>query len=277
MKNIDPVFIVSSGRSGTFALVDVLKQNDDIQVYHEFLFELILKNAVLYKMELVDSDTIKSLLQETYSASMFYSRKKKWVDCSNALPWIISPLAEMFPAAKFIHLIRDGRKVVSSFYNKFSSVMYEDGCVSDMLDWLDNKGDYPSPPAEKRYWRPIPVYNKEIYEKFLKYDQFQRLCYYWSELNEHTETALEKISEAQRITVKFEDLLIVGNEQKRFCEFMDIEYNKDTFAGFSRPVNVHEPKNYILSKDQLNKFREICWPTMEKYGYAEKEEYNVKY
>ena len=62
---------------------------------------------------------------KTYKSSIHYS-DKKWVDSSNALPWIIKPLSKIFPDAYFIHLIRDGRKVVSSFYNKFGDIMYEE-------------------------------------------------------------------------------------------------------------------------------------------------------
>jgi len=277
MKNNKPVFIVSSGRSGTFAIVNALKDNNELIIHHEFLFELVLKNAVLYKMALINDDDIQKSLYDTYYSAIYYARGKKWVDCSNALPWLIKPLLKMFPGARFVHLIRDGRKVVSSFYNKFGSLMYNDDCVNDMLNWLNNKNKYPIPPAEKKYWRPIPINNEKSYNEFTSYDQFQRICYYWNDLNQHTVNEFHNIPDRQKLTVKFEDLLNEKFVQKNFTEFMGLRYKEEMFNSFSRPVNVHKPINYKLSKKQKENFYKICKPMMERYNYESESEYDVKY
>tara|TARA_B100001250_G_C19800530_1_gene790827 strand:+ start:981 stop:1814 length:834 start_codon:yes stop_codon:yes gene_type:complete len=277
MINKNPVFIVSSGRSGTFALVNALKENNELVIHHEFLFELVLKSAVLYKMKLINEDAIEKLLYDSYYSAIYYSRKKIWIDCSNALPWIIKPLFKMFPKAKFIHLIRDGRKVVNSFYNKFESLMYNDDCVIDMLNWLNNRNKYPIPPPEKKYWRPIPIENEEEYKNFISYDQFQRICYYWNELNKHTANQFYNIPEEQKMVVKFEDLLTDNSMQKNIINFIGVKYTDQIFSSFSKPVNVQKPINYKFSINQRKKFYDICNPMMEKYNYSEKNEYDVKY
>ena len=277
MKNRKPVFIVSSGRSGTFALVNALKDNNELIIHHEFLFELVLKNAVLYKMDLINDDDIHKVLYETYYAAIYYARGKKWVDCSNALPWIIKPLLKMFPEAKFVHLIRDGRKVVSSFYNKFGALMYSNDCVKDLLNWLGNKNKYPMPPPEKKYWRPIPIYNEKLYNEFISYGQFQRICYYWNELNQHTINEFQYIPDKQKLVMKFEDLLNDKLVQKNFTEFLGLRNEEGMFNSFYRPVNVHKPINYKLNKKQIDKFYKICTPMMEKFNYAKTKDYDVKY
>ena len=80
-----PVFILGSGRSGTFSLVQCLKKYDEVEVHHEYLFENILRDAVLYYMKKITDDEIRKRLQETHAAAVFYSRKNIWIDCSNAL------------------------------------------------------------------------------------------------------------------------------------------------------------------------------------------------
>jgi hypothetical protein len=277
MNSLSPIFIVSSGRSGTYAIVNALKNAEDTIIHHEFLFELVLKNAVLYKMELISDAEIKEILTETYFAANFYAKGKLWIDCSNALPWIIFPLLEMFPSAKFIHLVRDGRKVVSSFYNKFRSLMYSDECVNDMLCWVKDRKNYPMPPAEKKYWRPIPLYDETLFKSFLEYNQFQRICFYWSELNMHIGDALSNLSPMQKMTIKFEDLLADEVVKKEFTEFINIEYSPNMYNAFKRPVNVHKPQNYKLNAVQQEQFDAICSGMMEKYGYKNTEEYDVKY
>ena len=277
IRNKEIVFIVSSGRSGTFSIVNALRDQVNLEIYHEYLFELILKNAVLFKMGLINENEIIQILVDTYGSSIFYSRAKVWIDCSNALPWIIKPLNTVFPNAKFVHLIRDGRKVVSSFYFKFGPLMYSDECISDMLNWFNHKDKYPIPPAEKKYWRPIPIYDKKMFNKFLSYDQFQRICFYWNELNQHILDEFMCIPNTQKLTIKFEDLLIKETEQRKFSDFIGLKFTKEIFQSFSRPVNVYEPQNYILNKDQLKKFRDICWPLMVNFDYSKSEEYCVKY
>src|SRR3569832_1837627 len=108
MNSTVPVFILGSGRSGTLQVVKLLENIEGIQANHEYLFEKILKSAVLYRMGVVGDEEIKKLLMETYVPAVYYANTPIWLDSSNALPWIVKPLHELFPNARFIHLLRGG-------------------------------------------------------------------------------------------------------------------------------------------------------------------------
>jgi hypothetical protein len=272
-----PVFILGSGRCGTFQVSKLLGKVDDLESHHEFLFENILKSAVLFRMNAIQSQDVKKLLRTTHEPAVVYTDKKIWVDSSNALPWIVEPLYEMFPDARFIHLIRDGRKVVSSFYNKFSEVLYDDRCVSIVNKWLENPEAVPEPPPEKKYWRPFPIAGEPFFLEFKRFSRFQRLCYYWQDINLIIRNSLIKIPAAQKMDVRLEDLTSDAGVLNDFLSMFDTEIDDNFTEMLKTPVNVGVPENFPLSQEQAKEFDDICNRAMSIFGYGDSKEYDVIY
>jgi hypothetical protein len=277
MNSTKPVFILGTGRSGTFQMVKLLESIAGIEAHHEYLFENILKSAVLYRMGLKDKNSVKHLLTTTHVPAVHYSSARIWLDSSNALPWVIEPLYELFPGARFIHLLRDGRKVVSSFYNKFPDVMYDDLSVSIINAWLENPSGTIEPSPEKKFWRPLPIKGLKFSEEFQTFNRFQRLCYYWQDCNLFIKEAMAAIPSGQRLTVRLEDLVSQPNVLKSFLAVFDIQYDDIYMNKLKRPVNVHIPKNFPLSSAQNNQFNSIAGSAMKTFGYYFTEEYHVTY
>jgi len=277
VNNSVPVFILGSGRCGTFQIFKLLEGLSHLETHHEYLFENILKTAVLYRMNVVEKKEIISLLKNTHSPAINYSEKNFWIDSSNALPWIIEPLYEIFPNARFIHLIRDGRKVVSSFYNKFSEIVYDDRCVSVLSDWLENPDILVEPPPEKKYWRPFPTYGEKFYDDFKKFNRFQRLCYYWQDININIQNSLKVIPSSQKMFIRLEDLTSDTSVLEDFLGFFDAEINENSIEIIKRPVNVAVPKNFPISQEQRKEFNNICSSAMTLFGYGDEKEYDVIY
>lgn len=277
MKQTKPVFIVGSGRCGTYALSQLLQGQPNIEIHHEYLFENILKPAVMYAMGVMDDEAIIKVLRETHEPAVHYTKAKYWVDCSNALPWVIQPLYKIFPEAQFVHIVRDGRKVTSSFYNKFQEVMYNDDCTAALTNWLDSDGKLPCPPPEKKFWRPVPRKDDKLYRDFQDFDRFQRLCYYWSLVNEKAMIALEKIPAQQKKFYRFEELIENKAQLTEFLALMGVSYDEKFYNTLKRPTNVHIPENFHLSVAQNKQFKAIAWDMMKKLGYDSREAYDVKY
>lgn len=277
MKDTTPIFILGSGRSGTLQMVKMLEQIDGIESHHEYLFENILKPAVMHRMGIVSEEDIKSLLKLTHSPAVCYSKNKIWVDSSNALPWIIKPLYEIFPNAKFIHLLRDGRKVVSSFYHKFTEEMYADECVDILNKWLENPGLYMEPSPEKKYWRPIPMAGEKYSKEFDMFSRFERLCYYWRDCNLQIKNALQVVPEAQQLTIHLEEVVSDQPSLAKFLEMFGVEFDERYLRILKRPVNVAIPKNYLLTDREVDSFNRIASDAMNIFGYSDKKEYKVEY
>ena len=277
MKHTVPIFIIGSGRSGTLQMAKMLENIEGVQAHHEYLFENILKPSVLHRMGLIKSEGIKDILLETHVPAVHYSDEPVWVDSSNALPWIIRPLYELFPNARFIHLLRDGRKVVSSFYHKFSEIMYSDECVYKLNKWIANPELLLSPPPEKKYWRPIPVKGEKYFEEFTKFNRFQRLCYYWQDCNIRIYESLSVVPDNQKASFHLEDLVSDSTVLECFLNIFGAKYDDSYLLKLKRPVNVHVPQNFPLTENERVEFNSIAGHAMNMFGYSSLEEYHVVY
>lgn len=272
-----PVFILGSGRSGSSMMAKLLSGIPDIEVHHEYLCTHIQQVGAMYYMQLMDMQETKQKIEKIHGSAIYYSKAKYWIDCSNKLSWIIQPLFELFPNAKFINIVRDGRKVASSFYHKLNDEMYDDESVKIMQDWLNDRNNLPIPPPEKKYWWNIPQQGQPFYEDFPKFDQFQRACYHWREINRVILKSLENIPKDQQLFIRLEELASDRDVLKKFLGFIEVDYCEQFFELLQRPHNVGFPIDFKLTDIQLKQFNEIAYDMMDKLGYANTEEYSVKY
>jgi Sulfotransferase family len=126
-----PVFVIGSPRSGTSVLAWALAQHSRFWTSAEsdFLYHLYghgqADRAFRLAVERADGSWIQKQKVEraefmTYLGlginALFTSRAegKRWVDQSPTYTLMVDTLAEMFPEAFFLHILRDGRRVVSS-------------------------------------------------------------------------------------------------------------------------------------------------------------------
>jgi hypothetical protein len=248
----------------------------EIEVHHEYVCENIQKLACLHYMERVPREYVIKELTEWYAPGTRYSYEKLWIDASNKLSWVIPELLEIFPEARFLALVRDGRKVVSSFYYKLREEMYDDRSVSILMDWLTDP-NRPTPPLEKRYWWNIPPYGKTDWERFRLFDRLQRVSWHWAECNRAISEGFKAVPPSQKRWVRLEDLIASEVELKSVTEFIGIDYDPSFFKFMQTPHNVFFPMDFRLTSDQMAQFLDICQETMDQFGYSGEKSYVVKY
>ena len=126
----NPVFIIGAPRSGTTALAWALAQHsrlwtsDESQIIWDLFGDGRLdKNykrqgksdgSWLQKQGISQSEFRRFMgigLNALFSSQ---SHGKRWVDQTPAHTLLVDTLADMFPGAYFIHILRDGRRVVNS-------------------------------------------------------------------------------------------------------------------------------------------------------------------
>ncbi len=130
----DPVFVIGSPRSGTSILAWSLAAHDDFCTFSEsdFIFHLFGQGRLDEAYRTV-GDHIgggwlaeKGVSREEFFAhlglgmnALLTSRATtpRWVDQSPSYTLIARRLAELFPGALFLHILRDGRQVVNSMVN----------------------------------------------------------------------------------------------------------------------------------------------------------------
>ncbi|MDQ5874237.1 MAG: sulfotransferase, partial [Actinomycetota bacterium] len=130
----DPIFIIGSPRSGTSILAWSLAEHSELWTEAETdIFFYMLKDGHLesaFETSVARPDGtwlrnhgvdleqflahlglgLNALLTET-------SNGRRWIDQTPANTLVVDRLAEMFPGARFLHILRDGRRVVHSMIN----------------------------------------------------------------------------------------------------------------------------------------------------------------
>ncbi|MFL5241592.1 MAG: sulfotransferase family protein [Gemmataceae bacterium] len=136
----NPIFIIGAPRSGTTILAESLARHSGLWASEEseVLLDLFgrgladkafarvsaLKGGSWLRKQGVERSEFLGFLGLGLNA-LFTSRSqgKRWVDHTNLYTLMADVLADMYPGAFFIHVLRDGRRVVNStlhFANRFS-------------------------------------------------------------------------------------------------------------------------------------------------------------
>lgn len=268
---------VSTGRAGSYLIHKILSLYPSVESHHEFCIEHVQKLSVLHRAGVVSEEHAALQLRETHGAGVWHSGADWFGDSSNKLSYLIKPLRVILPEAKFIHLTRDGRRVVSSYHHKLANEAMVDKWVNRVCDHLRHSHIYPAPPPLKPYWWPQPeFYGGEYHSFFLDWTRFQRLCWFWQDCNKVILRDLESVPDDQKYFVRLEDLTSNVEELSRLLSFLGLRWSDKAWQLCQTPQNVGEPVSYPLTKEQEAQYWEICEGMHERLGYG-KNDYAVQY
>jgi hypothetical protein len=271
-----PFFIVSSGRSGTAMLTKVLAAAQGVTIEHEYMVHVVQPLAVRRYHGLVDAKAAQDVLASTHGAAVLYAQTPLWGDSSNKLSWLIPDLAALFPEARFIHLVRDGRKVASSYFHKLADECYDERSTEILGAYLAEPARVPPPPPEKKYWWPQPI-DPAMAEAFVNFSQFERICWHWAEINRVILRDLGTIPKNRRLMLRLEDLRAQPSSVQELCAFLGLRYREEFYGAFARPHNVNRPTDTMLTTEERAIFRRLSGEMMQQLGYAGRPEYAVNY
>lgn len=272
-----PFFIVSSGRSGTAMLHKALAAAPGVEMHHEYSVQIAQPLAVRRYLDLTGADEALRILRRTHGAAVHYSQGAHWGDSSNKLSWLIPELAALFPEAKFVHLVRDGRKVAGSYFRKLGDECYDDRSCAILQAHYDDPAHHPAPPPEKKYWWPVPRRTDPLARDFRGFDQFSRIAWHWAEVNRITCAALAALAPERTLFIRLEDLCAREDACAALYAFLGLAYRREDFAVFARPHNVNRPEDHLLSEEQRTRFAALAGAMMTRLGYDERPEYVVNY
>jgi len=248
-----------------------------VEMHHEYMVHITQPLAVRRYLGLADEAESRSLLQATHGAAVHYSQAAQWGDSSNKLSWLIPDLTALFPQAKFVHLVRDGRKVASSYFHKLTGECYDDRSTQVFQAFYDDPAKHPAPPPEKKYWWPVPRRADPLAHEFRHYDQFQRIAWHWAEINRVILRSLDALPADRKHFVRLEDLREHPSAVRRLYDFLNLPYREDYFAVFARPHNVNRPQDALLNDRQREQFDNIAGGVMRILGYENRPEYVMNY
>lgn len=252
-----------------------LSAKPSVEMHHEYAVQITQPLAVKRYLGLLDDSETQKILRDTFGAAVLHSRAVYWGDSSNKLSWLIPDLAALFPDARFVHLVRDGRKVASSYFHKLSNENYDDRSNAALQAFYD--GQSAMPPPEKPYWWPVPRKTDPLADNFRCFNQFQRIAWHWAEINRVAMAALAPLPQDRTLFVRLEDLRESPSLVRGLYDFLGLHYADSDFAVFARPHNVNRPEDRLLDDTQRRQFDQIAGPMLERMGYAGRAEYVVNY
>ena len=273
---MQPFFIVSSGRSGTAMLHKALSAVTGVEMHHEYAVQITQPLAVKRYLGLISQEDCRRQVEETYGAAIRHSEAGHWGDSSNKLSWLIPDLAAQFPQARFVHLVRDGRKVCSSYFHKLGAECYDDRSTAIFQAYADDPR-LPAPPPEKKYWWPVPRKNSADATRFRGFSQFERICWHWAELNRVVLEELEHLAPERSLFLRLEELRESPSAVSELYHFLNLPYREADFTVFGRPHNVNRPEDKLLTEPQRTSFEAIAGAMQARLGYAGRPEYVVNY
>ncbi len=270
------VFIVSSGRSGSAMMEKLFAALPGIDMRHEYMVQIVQKLACRYAMGLADDDEAMAVLRETHLAAAAHSAMPVWGDSSNKLAWLVRPLAQLMPEARFVHLTRDGRKVAGSYLRKLGNECYDDASVAALSRWVASPGE-PPPPPEKKYWWPMPQPGDPHHARWPLYDQFERIAWHWAASNAAIADAFAALPNDRVLRMRLEDLTQDAGLFETLARFCWTEPSAEAFTLLARPHNINRRTDALLTDGQSRAFWRIAGQQMDALGYAGTAEYEMRY
>jgi hypothetical protein len=244
-------FVVSSGRSGTQTIALALSSVPGCVCLHEPSPELILESSA-YRYGNIGHGELAKILRETRQATIDGS---VYCESNQTLSLIIPVLADVFPNARYIWLIRNGLDVVASAYQK---------------QWYtghsENHDRYEDCPPIEKAWIDGRIQGDRCGDmsavEWAKLDRFGRCCWYWSYTNRVIESDLNQYAPDRFFLLRLED---TDKELTGLIDWMGLKVEIVPTVGrhnIAKGVPYHWTE---WSAEERTTFEYICGDLMDRF------------
>ena len=248
-------FVVSTGRSGSNSITHFLSQHKEITCLHETKHQLIRLDTEFAEQK-KDYSEVKNELLNIYEKCSYMPKEGVYGESDHKLSNLITPLAELFPKAKFIFLIRNGKKVVGSTYGWKWFSEHEDKLAQQKGGGTDS--------VDQWYYYRLNGSNcadNITPEQWNKMSPFEKNCWYWAYTNNKIETQLDQLNKDRFITIKLEEL---ETKQTEILDFLNV--TKSTLIKTHTNKAKHDKydeNNWSDNEKEI--FNRWCGDLMDKY------------
>jgi len=173
-------FVLSTGRCGTGLITKILDKSPKLLVYHNPKPELEYVSSFIHRT----SPSLESLKLSIITArfDLFvnsFLRGRIFIETNNRITFFAPALAELFPNAKFIHLIR-------------------------------NPADFIRSGMRRKYYKKNTVQHQRLnpannYE-WIRMTRLEKIAWEWNEINSSIDTFKSMIHQSRMMTIKSEHL-----------------------------------------------------------------------
>lgn len=229
-----PFFVLSTGRCGTLWLTRLLRLSKHVQVNHSDYPELIRHSRLAYEHYDQTPEVFQQIIRATRDEFIVraYRFGQSYVETNNRTAFFAYAIKEVYPKAKFIHLLRHPGHFVRSGLSR--------GWYSgDQRHDLGRIRDRVSPQA----WQAMP--NRG------------RVAWLWNETNAYIEQFLESLDEDDFIQTKCEEMFADARVAMNICCFVGA-------SDITRQI-IEKAQRCVTNrgnKDRIKPYHE--WATSEK-------------
>ncbi len=233
-SKVTPVFVLSTGRCGTKFIAKVLKKSERLNAFHEPVPELIYYSRYAYENQdklrelklIIDSSRFEYIMHS-------FLNKKIYFESNNRLTFFANQLEQLFPNAKFIHLIRNPKDFVRSGIRR---------------NWYSGNN----------LWDMGRITPKNSLIEWENMNLISKVAWVWNETNSFIEDFKGKIDENKILTIKSEDM------------FNDIEFIKKIFEFIGIPLIYNDNELKELIEKPVNKQTANEFPYYEDWNISQK-------
>ena len=283
--SIAPVIIIGAGRSGTNMLRDILTSEDAFITWPCDEINYIWRHnhrdfaTDQFTREMADEAT-KQYVAKAFAKLAKRNSQATVVEktCANSLR--CGFVHEIFPTAKFIHIVRDGRDVAASAALRWNAELD--------LSYLLQKAKF-VPKADLLYYgskyfysRLYRVFSKQsrlstwgpkfegMQEAFTDHDLAVGCAIQWRECVSATTLQLEDVPSDQVLTIRYEDFTSdPQTEMSKVFEFANSSVTVDRVRELTKSVSTSSVNGWKskLTKQQIEKIDELVGPWLARLGY----------
>jgi len=246
----EPVFVLSTGRCGTALLTKILGHLPGVLCYHAPSPEFVYSQKRAYEEGLDQFETFKAVV----AAARFElladcaARGRRYVETNCRITFFAPHLFDLFPKARFVHLVRHPGSFVRSGVRRG----YYEGSYADMGRIRPTGG-----PVADAWGQMTPI---------------ERCAWLWNETNAFIERFKADHDTQRILTIKAEDLFSRPDTTLQLCRHCRLpEPDESRVARWiKKPVNRQLagdlPPYTLWDEDRKNQLRR--WATLATtYGY----------
>lgn len=253
-RSIQPVWVLSTGRTGTNTMTELLKLSPQIDAFHEPAPELF-QFSFDYFMNRIDRPDAKQTLKYLRDELVFRSYRDGFifVETNNRLAYIADLLLELYPSSKFIHVYRNPYDFIRSGMRR----NYYQGHMRD-------------------YARIRPTESDYNFDDWQDFTAIQKVAWNWKTVNEHCLNFMKTLPEKQTMSISSEDFFnadplltdplfdFIGSESYHppssdINRVMGKKHNAQKKGQFSKPAD--------WTDLQLQQVNDIITPVAKKLSY----------
>ncbi len=264
--DLEPILIVSTGRTGTKFLANFLSRFGEVEAHHTTPWSTLMNVLGNARIAGWLPHSVYLWTWRTFKANEFgVTDKAHFVDSNNHLYAFAHYAHEFYPRVKVIHVIRDPRSYVRSHIN-WTHQRFKSWVASRLIP----------------FWQPNPFLIGEMsISEWLGLEKFEEFCWVWDFKNRYL-SRLANLGGVPYLCLRFEDL--TGKHAhlalERLLSFVGLSVSvtpSETPAErLNRTTTDHFPDWRQWPDSRCVRLHELCGRQMDKYGYGTEPEWKAK-